>query len=102
MSKHPQRSWAIILQQAWNLRLKDKLKGDHGPDQVGSEYKSKDICKRFNQGKCNLGAACRYKHKCLGCGKFEHGVHICHKKGNAEGGEPRSKPKTPAVSTDNN
>ena len=28
ISKFPQRSWAIILQQAWSMRLKDKLKED--------------------------------------------------------------------------
>ena len=24
MARHPQRSWSVILQQAWNLRLKDR------------------------------------------------------------------------------
>ena len=35
MSKHLQRSWAVILQQAWNLRLKDKIEFDNStnPDQ---------------------------------------------------------------------
>ena len=29
MSRHPQRSWAVILKQAWNLRLKDKIRYDN-------------------------------------------------------------------------
>ena len=29
ISKHPQRSWSVILQQAWNLRLKDKIRYDN-------------------------------------------------------------------------
>ena len=43
--KHPGRSWGIILQQAWMVRLKDrvKFKGE-GND------KRNDICKMFNQG----------------------------------------------------
>ena len=57
MSKHPQRSWAVILQQAWNLRLKDKIKFDNFQGDK-SRPKSKEICKRFNRGKCNLGASC--------------------------------------------
>ena len=28
MSRHPQRSWSVILQQAWNLRLKDRHRED--------------------------------------------------------------------------
>ena len=43
MSKHPQCSWAVILQQAWNLRLKDKLKFDNFSD-CGKHHKSKEIC----------------------------------------------------------
>ena len=100
MSRHPQRNWSVILQQAWNLRLKDKIKhesfnGDR------SKPKSNDICKRFNRGKCNLGASCQFVHKCFGCGKFGHGVHICRRKSNGDSpaGRNRSpgKNKTPAA-----
>ena len=80
MCKHPQRNWSIILQQAWNLRLKDKLRFEsHSGDKA--KTKSNDICKRFNR-KCNLGSGCRFVHKCFGCGKFGHGVHICRHKSN--------------------
>ena len=29
LSRHPSRSWAIILQQAWTMRLRDRIKNDH-------------------------------------------------------------------------
>ena len=32
LSQHPSRSWSVILQQAWNLRLKDKLKHESFAD----------------------------------------------------------------------
>ena len=80
MSRHPQRSWAVILQQAWNLRLKDRLKFENFGDRGKAHHKSKEICKRYNRGKCHSGSACRYEHRCLNCGKFGHGEHICRKK----------------------
>ena len=92
MSKHPQRSWSLILQQAWNLRLKDKIKHDNfSGDHHGRNQKSKEICKRFNRGKCNLESACKYDHRCLECGKFGHGMHICRKKN--KGDKPESQEK---------
>ena len=60
MSRHLQRNWSVILQQAWNLRLKDKLKFDNFADKAWG--KSKEICKRFNKGKCHSGSSCRYEH----------------------------------------
>ena len=75
MSCHPQRSWSIILQEAWNLRLKDKIRHDNFMGKTRG--KSKEICKRFNRGKCHSGVSCNYDHRCLECGKFGHGAHIC-------------------------
>ena len=79
ISHHPQRSWSTILQQAWNLRLREKLRLDTFSDR--GKFKSKKICKRFNRGKCHNGVSCKYEHKCLECGKFGHGQHICRNKG---------------------
>ena len=90
MSKHPQRSWAEILQQAWNLRLKDRIMHENfNGDKV--KVKSKEICKKFNRGKCNLGASCRYDHRCLECGKFGHGQHICRNKSKKDSHVPNDK-----------
>ena len=35
---------------------------------------------RFNKGKCTAGLSCKYDHRCLECGKFGHGEHICRNK----------------------
>ena len=81
ISRNPTRSWAVILQQAWSMRLKDKINGNQskGSTQNSSTpgNKSKDYCRRFQPGQCNLGLSCRYEHRCTICGKFGHGAHIC-------------------------
>ena len=92
LSRHPNRSWAIILQQAWSLCLRDQISkgtetpGHHhqqhsqnGGKQKGGGPSSSDYCKRFNRGKCNLGKGCRYEHRCSYCNKFGHGVVVCRK-----------------------
>ena len=83
LSNFPQRSWAVILQQAWTMYLKDKIQWDENRNGAGGghpKFKSNETCQRYNKGKCNNGAACKYQHKCDECGKFGHGAHICHKK----------------------
>ena len=98
LSRHPSRSWAIILQQAWSMRLRDHNNfpnrntqetpnhsnyGTQGPgfwNKGGdNREKSSDYCKRFNKGKCNLGKSCRYEHRCSYWNKFGHGVIVCRK-----------------------
>ena len=71
LSRHPQRSWSIILQQAFNLKLKEKLTHGHW-----------EPCRCYNKEKCTKGARCRYKHRCTipTCGKFRHGTHIRRKR----------------------
>ena len=81
LARHPRRSWAIILHQAWAVRLKDKIKVSstnfsHGH---GGSNSCKEICKCFNQGECNAGSECRYDHRCSYCFKFGHGVINCRK-----------------------
>ena len=57
ISQYPQRSWGIILQQAWAMRLKDKIRYDaggrnHNHSPGGGVHTnrggSRDICKRHN------------------------------------------------------
>ena len=79
MARHPQRSWSVILQQAWNLRLKDRHEfGDRRHHSNGSNNqgsgKKRDICFRFNAGKCTYGARCKFDHRCGICGKHGHGA----------------------------
>ena len=78
LSSFPERSWGIILQQAWSMCLKDRLyhHGSNKQQHNGSKGK-KEICQRFNKGLCTAGRNCKYDHRCLGCGKFGHGIHIC-------------------------
>ena len=87
MSKHPARSWAVILQQAWSMRLKDRLSGSgstypgNGQKVDASVTKTKvsDECKRYNRGHCSYGSSCKFDHKCSFCGKFGHPVITCRK-----------------------
>ena len=84
ISRHPTRSWSVILQQAWTIRLKDRIRNDNNNNRQGQGHSGrksggKEICKRFNRGKCTFGLTCRYDHHCSvpKCGKFGHGAHIC-------------------------
>ena len=88
ISRHPHRPWNIILQQAWTMILKDRIKNDnaifqrgqgHGQGHQGKNKRNREACKRFNKGKCNFGLSCQYDHRCTvpECGKFGHGAHIC-------------------------
>ena len=94
ISRHPERSWLVILQQAWSMRLKDRLSGanqlatgsgydkrtgSNGNDNKSPKHKSTDACKRFNRGYCKFGASCIFEHKCLFCGKFGHTILTCRK-----------------------
>ena len=82
ISKFPHQKWSVILQQAWSMCLKDRLKSfKSGKNQAneGKVVKIKEPCKRYNRGKCTFGPNCKYEHRCSieRCSKFGHGVHIC-------------------------
>ena len=79
LSMFPNRSWAIILQQAWSLCLKDRITpGQHRFNGAHSSNRfKKEVCNWFNQGLCTAGRSCKFDHRCLECGKFGHGKHIC-------------------------
>ena len=97
MSNFPSWNWAIILQQAWSMYLKDRIhftdNSFYNPNQqTNKQGKSKEICKRFNRGKCTRGTSCHYEHRCEvpDCGKWGHGAHICRKRKNSNGGASMS------------
>ena len=76
---HEFQRCGIILQQAWSICLKDKI-SHHGMGGAGSgkfSKNKKEICQRFNKGLCMAGRSCKFDHRCLGCGKFGHGINIC-------------------------
>ena len=88
LAMFPKRSWAIILQQAWSLRLKDRLRYNNYEHRGGNhatmhQHKQDDewgnLCKRYNRGHCTFGASCRFEHRCKYCKKFGHGMHVCRK-----------------------
>ena len=80
MARHPQRSWSVILQQAWTIQLKDRHRGG-GEGHVGEHKKSKrrDICFRYNRGKCSYGDKCKFEHKCGICNRYGHGAYNCRR-----------------------
>ena len=93
MGKHPGRSWAILLQQSWSMRLQEKLsfndfnkqvmgRNKHtnkSPNGNSKESDGTDACRRYNRGKCNFGSSCRYDHKCSYCFEFGHTILNCRK-----------------------
>ena len=93
MSNFPHHNWGMILQQAWSVYLKDRVTRFMDDKPNG---KKKEICKRFNKGKCTAGYHCNYDHRCLNCGKFGHGAHICH---NKKSGNDSQAHQSPSAST---
>ena len=85
LANFPKRSWAIILQQAWTMCLKDRLRTEY-VGRHGQKGGKKEACKQFNRGECTAGLSCKYDHRCmvLERGKFGHGAHICHKQKGAQ------------------
>ena len=80
MAHHPLRSWSVILQQAWNLRLKDGDEHERCTSQSGNgSGRKREICFRYNAGKCTYGFHCKFDHRCGICGKHGHGAHNCRR-----------------------
>ena len=83
--RHVEHPWNVILQQACTMLLKDRLCNDNSFFQHGGgngRVNKRDVkpCRHFNRGKCMYGLACKFNHCCSikKCGKFGHGVHVCH------------------------
>ena len=87
LARNPEHSWTIILQQAWALRLKDRVgtgyanstSGGMVPSPDGNKEKRTDNCKHFNRGHCSFGSSCRYEHRCSYCFKLGHPILTCRK-----------------------
>ena len=81
---HLSRTWSVILQQAWTMLLKDRIRNNSNHlfqkgNLPGSKSNKKEPCRHFNRGKCTFGLSCKFDHRgsVPKCGKFGHGTHIC-------------------------
>ena len=88
ISRYLNRVWNVILQQAWTMILKDRLRVDHSGNDKNNK-RDREPCHRFNKGKCNFGLACRFDHRCSvpKCGKFGQGAHICRLRNSSNQGQ---------------
>ena len=87
ISKYPERSWSVILQQAWTMRLRDRNSNSGGGSSRGNgagsfgglQQRNRNICYKYNRGRCTYGFNCKFDHKCAICGKWGHGAYNCRK-----------------------
>ena len=98
MHARPNRSWARIYTQMWNLALSGHHSGrTAGPSsaQGGATNANRSsqmqvqktgdwrdrCCWRYNKGKCTKWN-CKWDHRCSNCGGYSHGKHNCRKREN--------------------
>ena len=81
MSKFPAHNWGVILQQALAFKMRPtSIHRSNSDRNEGQRNKSKrDVCWKFNSGKCTDGLSCKFDHRCAFCFKFGHGSHNCRK-----------------------
>ena len=71
---HLNRGWAVILQQAWSMYLKDRVPGNSfSGGSKGNGSVRRKLCFDYNQGLCTFGKRCKFEHRCSFCNKFGHG-----------------------------
>ena len=82
ISQNPERHWSTILQQAWSMFLKDRVKYGKGSGDSKNRSRTREPCRRFNKGNCTYGINCKFDHRCSipNCGKLGHGAHICRRR----------------------
>ena len=88
MSRNPGRSWGIALQRAWNNYMRNgsgngfsngRNSGATGGSGDRNRASKRELCWKFNQGKCTYGLSCKFDHRCALCMKFGHGAHNCRR-----------------------
>ena len=96
IGQHPYRSWNVILQQAWTMILKDRIRHDHSNAHRGSKQSKRDRepCERFSKGRCTFGLLCKFDHRCsvCKCSKFGHGAHQCRLRSDSDKSSPAKGP----------
>ena len=76
MAYEPNRSWAKLYHQGWNLAMRDaigtKLSISTTPANAGNNEWVKDwrdnCCWKFNRNRCPKTKGCNYDHRCTYCG----------------------------------
>ena len=72
------------------MRLRDQIsatgtaRGNNTNSYSGKGGVNRNICYKFNRGRCTYGFNCKFEHKCAICGKFGHGACNCRKASGAE------------------
>ena len=73
MSKFPNQNWGIILQQAWAFKMHDRVSSNferghnNNRNRGANSGCNRDVCWKFNSGKCMYGLSCKFEHKCAFC-----------------------------------
>lgn len=84
MERNSTRKWNTPYTKYWNKLLKVKpgmsSSSGHGGGKREGGRPKKEICWKFNKGKCTRGDSCYRDHRCNFCGKFGHGEHVCRLK----------------------
>ena len=92
MAYKPNRSWAKLYHQVWNLTMRDAIGnnsaralGQAASSQAGGEQQAKPkdwqerCCWKYNKNKCTRGKGCDWDHRCTYCGGWNHSYLNCRK-----------------------
>ena len=85
VARHHNRSWGVILQQAWTMFLKDRIghysgakSNNNGTPNTGNQARRR-LCFDFNAGNCTFGKRCKFDHRYSFCNKYGHGSFNCRR-----------------------
>ena len=86
MAHKPQRNWAKLYHQGWNLSMREPLGRQNNAGYAVAATKNgkhhdwrDDCCWKFNKNNCNY-ANCQFDHRCTYCGGWGHGHYNCRKR----------------------
>lgn len=83
------RSWSAKLDYEYSRFMKNLIQFRHdsghgqtpanggGTPATHGNNRTREICRRYNKGRCSWGDRCRYLHICSVCKKRGHGAVIC-------------------------